>query len=121
MVDSRLVNILSKMWIGRCSVIEMIEVHDPVTHVTSTQEKTVLENEPCRLSFSLATPAQPTETFTGTQLFPVLFLRPDLVIGAGSRVIVTQNERTMSFKASGVPRVYTSHQEIGLIDMEDKA
>lgn len=39
---------------------------------------------------------------------------PDVVIKAGSKIIVTQHGRTTEYSNSGVPAVYPTHQEIML-------
>lgn len=43
-----------------------------------------------------------------------LFISPDIVIKAGSKIIVTQHGRTTEYSNSGVPAVYPTHQEIML-------
>lgn len=43
-----------------------------------------------------------------------LFISPDVVIKAGSKIIVTQHGRTTEYSNSGVPAVYPTHQEIML-------
>nr|DAL55760.1 MAG TPA_asm: hypothetical protein [Caudoviricetes sp.] len=41
-----------------------------------------------------------------------LFLDPEIVVVPGSEVVVTQNGRTTTYTASGVPMVFQSHQEV---------
>ena len=43
-----------------------------------------------------------------------LFISPDVLIKAGSKIIVTQHGRTTEYSNSGVPAVYPTHQEIML-------
>lgn len=43
-----------------------------------------------------------------------LFCAPELVIPAGSDIEVKHRGRVLTFRASGVPAVYDSHQEIPL-------
>lgn len=104
---------LESTYEGRATVIEHKEVTDPITHLTDMQEVTVLEDQPCKLSF---------ETLTSTSGNPVatisqgvkLFLSPDVSIAAGSKIVVTQNGRTTPYSNSGVPAIYLTHQEIML-------
>ena len=41
-----------------------------------------------------------------------LFISPDVVIEPGSKIVVTQNGKTVAYKQSGEPALYNTHQEI---------
>lgn len=43
-----------------------------------------------------------------------LFIAPEIAVPEGSRIDVTQNGITTSYRQSGTPAVYSSHQEITL-------
>lgn len=107
---------LEKLWKDRCTIITREKVTDPDTKLTDFQEKPLLEDQPCKLSF---------ETLTSTDGDPVaatsqvvkLFLSPDVVVPAGCKVVVTRFndlERKFTYSSSGEPGVFSNHQEINL-------
>lgn len=114
-------NPLSILWKGRCTVWEYQDVTDPDTHQTIQREVVVVENEPCRVSFSSEAVTNPSSGVAEMSQFTVLFIRPNLNISAGSVIEVTQNGKTVKYKRSGKPAVYTNHQEIRLTLYEDYA
>lgn len=114
-------NPLAVLWSGRCTVLEYENVVDPETFQTSQKEVIVVEDEPCRISFSSEAVTSPITGVAEMSQFIVLFIRPDLEIDAGSVVEVSQGGRTTKYKRSGKPAVYTNHQEIRLTLYEEYA
>jgi hypothetical protein len=112
---------LSLLWKGRATIWEYENVTDPDTHQTTQEQVIVVEDEPCRISFSSEATTNPTTGVAEMTQFIVLFIRPDLTIDAGSVIEVTQNGRTTKYKRSGKSAVYTNHQEIKLTLYEDYA
>lgn len=100
----------------KCDVIEMQSVRDERTKITKASEVKVLESQPCKVSYgSLNTVGQTSTGATNRQTVK-LFISPNVIIKPGSKVVVGQN----TYKASGVPAVYTdTHQEI-MLDMFDR-
>lgn len=103
---------LERMYQGRATVIEYQKVKDE-WGMTNFQEVTVLEDQPCKLSFETLTSSTGDPVATVSQSVK-LFISPDVVIKAGSKIIVTQHGRTTEYSNSGVPAVYPTHQEIML-------
>lgn len=112
-----------KEWIehfyeDRCSVFEKQEVFDETRKVHKDKEVVVIKEEPCRLSFETlkaddeANPAQKVVQDTK------LFLRPDIVVKEGSKIVVKHNGREDIYARSGIPAVYVTHQEIMLKPFE---
>ena len=93
---------------GLCSVVERRDVRDEQTKITHKSEVTVIENQPCKLSFEKLDATAQTETAASL----TLFLPPDVEIKAGSKIIVEQDGVKNAYSASGVPAVYPTHQEI---------
>ena len=109
-----MVNPLSVLWTGRCTIYEFRDIVDPDTYQTVQEEVVVVVDEPCRLSYNRE---QATSTQNGVAVVDqsiLLFVRPDLVINPGSVIEVTQNGVTEKYKGSGQPAVYSNHQQIGL-------
>lgn len=102
-----------KMYAGKCTVIEY-QKRKKADKSTGFEEVTVLENQPCRLSFSTSENADSTGAATAIRQVIKLFLSPDLTIKAGSKIVVTQNGVTTAYKNSGTPAIYATHQEIVL-------
>lgn len=96
---------------GICNIIERQKVTN-ANHSTSMKEVTVLENQPCRLSFKSISNTTEGETVATTKQSVKLFISPDIVVKAGSKIIVTQDGETTEYKSSGIPAVYGTHQEI---------
>lgn len=99
---------------GTCMVIEYREKEDEETGLSGHEEMTVLEGQPCRLSFETLRAADQTETAASVTQGTKLFLAPEVNILPGSKVIVTQNGMSGAYSASGIPAVYATHQEIML-------
>ena len=107
-------NPLAILWTGRCTIYEYQDVTDPETFQTIQKEVAILEDEPCRLSYNRE---QATNIQNGAAVVSqsiTLFIRPDLVINPGSVIEITQHGKTVKYKGSGMPAVYTNHQEITL-------
>ena len=99
---------------GTCSVIQYQSITDEKTRITSQKEVLILENQPCRLSFEKLSVVRQTETAAVPVQNVKLFLAPEIPIWEGSKMIVTQQGITAEYAASGVPAVYSTHQEIML-------
>lgn len=84
------------------------DINDTVPFITA-------KNVPCRLSYKSISNTNQTETGEVLTQAIKLFLSPDIVIKAGSKVEVTQNNNTVVYQSAGQPAVYTLHQEIELV------
>lgn len=94
------------------TVIEYQPVKDPTTKRTTQREMSVLENQPCRVSFKAVSQAKGSEMATAAPQVIKLFLAPELVIKPGSKISVTRKGVTTDYKNSGQPAIYETHQEI---------
>lgn len=109
---------IESLYKGRCSIYQVEKMVDPTTKRTVSKWVLSIDNEPCRLSFETKTSAD-YDGMNGTIEQRIkLFLRPELRVLAGSRIVVTQNGVTTSYKYSGRAAVYTNHQEI-LLELEN--
>lgn len=103
---------LESTYEGECTIIEHRDVKDEVTKLSREEEVAVLEGQPCKLSFEKLSAASRTETASAVSQGVKLFLAPEIRVSSGSRIVVTQNGVTGEYCASGVPAVYSTHQEI---------
>lgn len=107
---------LERLWKDRCSVFVKEKVTDPTTHLTDFEEKPLLQDQPCKLSFETLTSTNGDEVATAQQVVK-LFLSPDVKVPAGCKIVVTRPndmERTFTYARSGEPGVFSNHQEIML-------
>lgn len=105
---------LSRLYVGTATIYEYQNVLDPNTFQTISKLVPVYEDEPCRLSYSTE---QITNLSSGVAEIVQriqLFIRPDIIIKAGSVIEVTQHGRTGKYKRADEPTVYTNHQQIAL-------
>lgn len=106
---------VESLYSGVCSVYVLDNVRDPDTKQTKQTVRLMLDNQPCRVSFeSNNTTVKSNDTVNEKPQSIKLFIAPEIIIAAGSKIVVTQNGRTETYKSSGVPRVYVTHQEITL-------
>lgn len=107
---------IESLYKGVCTIIEKQSVKDPVTQITSTKEVTVLENQKCKLSYKNIASANQTNAPATIAQSTKLFIAPEIIVKAGSKIIVTQHGRTTKFSRSGEPGVFMDHQEV-LLDL----
>lgn len=106
--------ILEKTYDATCTIKAMTDVK--VDGETTIQEVTVVENQLCGLSHSSNSHAKQGSVNAEASQTVKLFLAPEIAVKPGSKITVVQNGRTYNLEASGLPAVYSTHQEINLIE-----
>lgn len=107
---------LERLWKDRCTVYHRVKVTDPKTKLTDFDEKPLLQDQPCKLSFETLNSTDGNHVATVAQSVK-LFISPDVEIPAGCKIVVTRFndlERTFTYSRSGEPGIFTNHQEIML-------
>jgi len=101
------------IWVDKCTVKVK---RDTTTSVGRTvqSEETIVSDAPCRLSFDTVTVPEETSSAAKKVQATTLFLSNEYEIPAGSHIIVTHENVTRDYVSSGVPSVYTYHQQIPL-------
>ena len=80
----------------------------------------ILEDIPCRLSFSRK--AENEQDTAGSIVQDVtMYCDPSYEIPSGSKIVITQNGVTRTYKCSSDPAVYESHQEVELTAYRKRA
>ncbi len=102
------------LWRGRCRVTVRESVCDESTGRTVQTEKTLFEDEPCRISFDKVQSASAADGAAVVAQTVTLFIDAALKIPSGSKISVEQNGVMGEYEMSGVPAVYSAHQEIPL-------
>lgn len=103
---------VESLYTGKCTVYEYKEVTDTETFITDFEETEVLKDISCRLSYKSSTQSNESGAASALNQEIKLFISPEIKIKEGSKIEVTQNGVTESYKNSGVPAVYSGHQEI---------
>lgn len=95
-----------------CDVIEYQAVINQKNKRTENKEVVVLEKKPCRVSYETISNSNETEMQNNTSQKIKLFIAPEIVIKEGSKIVVRKNNSIETFKNSGIPARYDTHQEI---------
>ena len=115
-------NILCKMWKDRMTVSEYMKTVNPDDNSIEFSEILVLEDIPCKISFTTINPASQSEAGAGIVQIVKLFCDNTIKIKPGSKITVWRyvggNYELFTFAQSGLPSVYTCHQEIMLVPFE---
>ena len=112
---------IESLYIGSCTVSEYQKVIKP-NKSTGFKEVVVLENQPCRASFENINATNSTDNLASSVVQIItLFIAPELEIKPGSKITVNQNSTVKSYKLSGEPALYDTHQEIVLELFDDWA
>ena len=98
---------------GICTVSEYQKVKRE-NNSTAFEEVTVLENQPCRMSFKSVNSTNQTDTGGVVTQSITVYMSPDIWVKPGSKLTITQNGVTTEYKSSGQSAMYSSHQEISL-------
>ena len=103
-----------RLYEDTCTIYSYEKSTNDKTHITSTQKIVSCENQPCRMSFSSIPAAGDTRVPDTLSQSIKLFLSPDITVKAGSKITVTRAGVSTTYKNSGMPAVYSTHQEINL-------
>lgn len=98
---------------GECTITEY-QSYKKENRSTGHQEVQVLENQPCKLSFSSVRNTNEGETAARVVQTAKVFLAPEIQVRPGSKLTITQSGVTTEYKNSGEPAIYDTHQEIVL-------
>ena len=120
-MDSSHKRALRALWTDRCTVFVREGSRDDKTGVTVFSERKALEGVPCRLSYKLTSralmPAGEGQAAALEQSVR-LFLDRDTVIPPGARLEIYRGgddkAAPLVFGRSGLPGLYTDHQELRL-------
>lgn len=102
---------IESTYTGFCTIVERRDVKDEKTKITRKSEISVIENQPCKLSFESIKAVVQTETAAAVAQSTKLFIAPEIKVNSGSKIVVEQNGVKTAYAASGEPAVYFSHSE----------
>lgn len=104
-------NAIESTYIGTCTITEY-QSFKKANKSTGHQEVQVLENQPCKLSFSSISSVSEQEAASKLVQTAKVFLAPEIKVKPGSKLTITQNGVTTEYQNSGEPAIYNTHQEI---------
>lgn len=102
---------IQSLYDGKCTVTVRQE-YEKDNGATGFQEIVLIEDEPCRLSFSNISSTKEGEVAASISQVTELFISPELDIPSGSKITVTQNGESVDYTKSGVKAKYETHQQI---------
>ena len=109
---------LQKLWKDKLTVTEYQEITKP-NGATGFKEIIVLEDEPCKLSFSSLKQTDQHEENAAVVQATKVFCDNTLDIPAGSKLTIKRKVqsvyKTFEYSQSGQPGIFTNHQEIVLV------
>ncbi|RHU07179.1 MULTISPECIES: hypothetical protein [Erysipelotrichaceae] len=104
---------IERMYDHTCDVIIKEEYEKP-NHSTGMRDKTILSNQPCRISFSTVRETEKDSKASKVVQSIKLFIAPEIKIPPGSKILVLHDGIESLFSNSGEPATYPTHQEISL-------
>lgn len=104
-----------------CTIIEYNANVNPINKRTEYEEDIVLENQPCRVSYKTISTSSQSDASNNISQITKLFIAPEIQIKEGSKIIVTKGNLVETYKNSGIPAVYDTHQEIVLENYKEEA
>lgn len=107
--------VIESLYKGLCDIYEYRSSKDPTTGRIGKPKEVKVNTEqiPCRLSYNSSQTITQAEGGVLVQNIK-LFMDPEIEVKPNSKVVVTQNGRTVAYKSSSVPQIYENHQEINL-------
>ncbi len=105
---------IESTYTGLCTITESKKVKN-ANGSTGFEEVEIYTDEPCRLSYKSASAVKSSEMINNTSQVIKLFIAPEIAIKSNSKIVVTQNGVTRSYKNSSETIIYPTHQEIELV------
>lgn len=109
---------IEKMYVHTCTIVIKDKVKQK-DYSTKLVDKILIEDQPCRISFSNISTVNESSHSGLKQQTIKLFIAPEINIKEGSKIIVNHDGIESLFSKSGVPAVYPTHQEINLEIFKD--
>lgn len=109
---------IESMYDCLATIIEYRAIKDDKTKLTSMQEVTVYEEQPCRISIESIVNVEETKTTAKLTQKVKLFLAPEPEIKPNSKIVIKKNQKSAVYTNSSAPNVYDTHQEIMLSAFE---
>ena len=120
-IRARVKAAIETMHDGICTVYGKLTRVDPATKRTVTEDAVIYADQPCHVSYSYTNQVQSgsSDGMATVEQVIKLFVAPELIIPAGSKIVVLQRGTTQTYDSSGEPAKYDSHQEIRLTIREE--
>lgn len=103
--------VLERLYTDRCDIFIFDSIKNLETNITENQKVLICEKQPCRISYKNLQSVEQGITPAINQVIK-LFISGNIEIPAGSFIEVFRNEKKTLYKSSGIPALYSNHQEI---------
>ncbi|MCL2588358.1 MAG: hypothetical protein FWD84_03010 [Oscillospiraceae bacterium] len=108
---------LRRLWTDRCDIYLRDGAVDPATGRTVFTERKLYADLPCRVSFRLSFETVSAVRDVGEAAVSAtqavkLFLQPDIIVPAGSKIVVRRGVHETAYTRTSQPAVFGAHQEI---------
>lgn len=104
---------IEKLYDSICDIIVLQEIIDE-NGVTDFKDVKLYEKQPCRISQQSVTKTANNHVVSEVDKVINLYIALELDIPAGSKILVTYNNRTTEYKSSSLPALYDTYQKIQL-------
>lgn len=121
-INNQFSQALSSLYTASCDIYHFLSFTDPITSITSQSLELLHQSIPCRVSYLSSSSSASTKKndFSYVNSSPIkIFLQCDLTINSGSIFYVTNYSKTLVYKASSEPFIYSSHQEVIIAPFDD--
>lgn len=105
---------LKKLWKDTCTVYVQEKTINQDTKRTEFVESVLVEDEPCKLSFSNGLAVSTENNAPAISQSVTLFISNEIVIPPGSKIVIKRGQKEFTYCKSGQASIYTHHQEIKL-------
>lgn len=105
--------VIEQTYTSTCTVTERQKVKKP-NGSTGFEEVKVLEKQPCLMIYKTVSSAAVPEPAAAINQGTVLLIAPEVQVKPGSKITISQNGLTADYARSGIPAVFSTHQEINL-------
>lgn len=116
--NKKIQSAIESLYCGTMDVIERRGVKDENTKITAFEEVIIMENIPCRISFSGFPENEQSVGAAEKSQSIRLFCAPDIDIPEGSKIAISQHGVTQNYMRSGTAAVYKHHREYNLVLFE---
>lgn len=95
-----------------CTITEYQKIKNEITKRTESKEVDIIGNQSCKISFKSSPSTKLNQGAESVTQIIKLLISPEITVKPGSKITVTHNGVSTAYQSSGVPAVYSSHQEI---------
>lgn len=109
------------LYSDKCTILAYQLDKNEINKRTTQKEVPVILDQPCRLTYKNIISSSVEDNVTSIKQVVKLIIAPEITIDPGAKIIVTHKGTNTEYARSGVPAVYTNHQEVVLELFKERA